>query len=166
MPRIWFWWLVPCCCQGFPTPPSLISGSGTDRNSVFSESLQGIPAIFSSAQHSSLVFYSCLLSKVFQKLSSRPDFASIQQLLQQEKRINFSLMQICIQILALLFTDCVTWENCSTCLILCFPIYKIKTNRTCNAGFLMEKEIATHSSIIAWKLNEQRSLAGYSPWGC
>ena len=75
-------------------------------------------------------------------------------------------MQICIQILALLFTDCVTWENGSTCLILCFLIYKIRINRTLNAGFLVEKEIATHSSITAWKPDEQRSLAGYSPWGC
>ena len=24
----------------------------------------------------------------------------------------------------------------------------------------------THSSILAWKICRQRSLAGYSPWGC
>ena len=30
----------------------------------------------------------------------------------------------------------------------------------------MEKEMATHSSILAWKSHEQRSLVGYSPWGC
>ena len=29
----------------------------------------------------------------------------------------------------------------------------------------MEKEIATHSSILAWR-HGQRSLVGYSPWGC
>ena len=29
----------------------------------------------------------------------------------------------------------------------------------------MEKEMATHSSILAWKTHGQRSLAGYSPWG-
>ena len=31
-----------------------------------------------------------------------------------------------------------------------------------------EKEMATHSSILAWRIpskNGQRSLAGYSPWG-
>ena len=28
----------------------------------------------------------------------------------------------------------------------------------------LEKEIATHSSILAWKPHGQRSLAGYSPW--
>ena len=31
-----------------------------------------------------------------------------------------------------------------------------------------EKEMATHSSILVWKKKShgQRSLAGYSPWGC
>jgi len=29
----------------------------------------------------------------------------------------------------------------------------------------LEKEMATHSSIPIWKSNEQRSLAGYIPWG-
>ena len=28
----------------------------------------------------------------------------------------------------------------------------------------LEKEMATHSSILAWKSHGQRSLAGYSPW--
>ena len=28
-----------------------------------------------------------------------------------------------------------------------------------------EKEMATHSSILAWEIREQRNLAGYSPWG-
>ena len=32
----------------------------------------------------------------------------------------------------------------------------------------LEKEMATHTSILAWekKSHGQRSLAGYSPWGC
>ena len=33
----------------------------------------------------------------------------------------------------------------------------------------LEKEMATHSSILAWRIpgeSHQRSLAGYSPWGC
>ena len=25
--------------------------------------------------------------------------------------------------------------------------------------------MATHSGIITWKIHEQRSLVGYSPWG-
>ena len=29
----------------------------------------------------------------------------------------------------------------------------------------LEKEVTTHSSILAWKSHGQRSLAGYSPWG-
>ena len=32
------------------------------------------------------------------------------------------------------------------------------------SGTSLEKEMATHSSILAWKI-PQRSLAGYSPWG-
>ena len=30
----------------------------------------------------------------------------------------------------------------------------------------LEQEMATHSSILAWKIHEQRSLAGYSLWSC
>ena len=28
----------------------------------------------------------------------------------------------------------------------------------------LEKGMATHSSILAWRLHGQRSLVGYSPW--
>ena len=30
----------------------------------------------------------------------------------------------------------------------------------------LEKEMTTHSSILAWRIHGQRSLAGYSPGGC
>ena len=30
----------------------------------------------------------------------------------------------------------------------------------------LEKGKATHSGIPAWRIHGQRSLAGYSPWGC
>ena len=30
----------------------------------------------------------------------------------------------------------------------------------------LEKVMATHSSILAQGFHGQRSLAGYSPWGC
>ena len=30
----------------------------------------------------------------------------------------------------------------------------------------LEKGMATHSSILAWKSHGQRSLVGYSPWVC
>ena len=54
-------------------------------------------------------------------------------------------------------------------------------NPTANAGDIrnmglipglgrpLEKGMATHSSILAWEIpgkNGQKSLAGYSPWGC
>ena len=29
----------------------------------------------------------------------------------------------------------------------------------------LEEEVATHSSVPAWKSHEQRSLVGYSPYG-
>ena len=29
----------------------------------------------------------------------------------------------------------------------------------------LEKEIATHSNILAWRIPGQRSLVGYSLWG-
>ena len=29
----------------------------------------------------------------------------------------------------------------------------------------LEKEMATHSSILAWETHGRRSSAGYSPWG-
>ena len=29
----------------------------------------------------------------------------------------------------------------------------------------LEKEMATHSSILAWRIYGQRRLAGYIPWG-
>ena len=30
----------------------------------------------------------------------------------------------------------------------------------------LKKEMATHTSILAWKIPGWRSLAGYSSWGC
>ena len=29
----------------------------------------------------------------------------------------------------------------------------------------LEEGLATHASILAWRIHGQRSLAGYSPWG-
>ena len=31
---------------------------------------------------------------------------------------------------------------------------------------LLEKEMATHSSILAWKIPWVEEPVGYSPWGC
>ena len=30
----------------------------------------------------------------------------------------------------------------------------------------LEKRMATHSSILAWRISWTENLAGYSPWGC
>ena len=30
----------------------------------------------------------------------------------------------------------------------------------------LEKEMATHSGILAWEIPWTRRLVGYSPWGC
>ena len=30
---------------------------------------------------------------------------------------------------------------------------------------ILEKEMATHSGVLAWEFHGQRSLEGYSPWG-
>ena len=31
--------------------------------------------------------------------------------------------------------------------------------------YILEKEMATQSSILAWKIPGWRSMVGYSPWG-
>ena len=45
-------------------------------------------------------------------------------------------------------------------------VYQGKRHRfdSCIGEDPLEEEMATHSSILAWKSHEQRSLAGYSPW--
>jgi len=54
-----------------------------------------------------------------------------------------------------------------------FPGGSVVKNPPANAGDTvlildrddpLEKEMATHSRILAWEI-PQRSLAGYSPWG-
>ena len=55
-----------------------------------------------------------------------------------------------------------------------FPNGSDSKESACNAGDLvrslgledpLEKEVATYSSILAWRIPWQRSLVGYSPWG-
>ena len=62
-------------------------------------------------------------------------------------------------------------------LSVCFPDDSVVKNLPANAGDAghmssipvsedpLEEEMATHSSILAWKSHGQRSLAGYSPRG-
>ena len=56
-----------------------------------------------------------------------------------------------------------------------FPSDPVVKNMTANAGDSgqslgqegpLEKEMATYSNILAWKVHGQRSLMGYNPWGC
>ena len=55
---------------------------------------------------------------------------------------------------------------------LSFPGISAVTNSPANAGDTLgwedplEEEMATHSSILSGKSCGQRSLVGYSPWGC
>ena len=37
--------------------------------------------------------------------------------------------------------------------------------RSLGWGDPLEKEMATHCNILAWRIHGQRSLVGYSPWG-
>ena len=39
-------------------------------------------------------------------------------------------------------------------------------NRSPSLEDLLEKGMATHSSILAWEIHGQTSPVGYSPWGC
>ena len=47
-----------------------------------------------------------------------------------------------------------------------FPGGSVGKESACNVGEdPLEKEMATHSSTLAWKSHGQRSLVEYSPWG-
>ena len=52
------------------------------------------------------------------------------------------------------------------CWRICLPMQEMQEMSVWSLGQEgpLEKEMATHSSILAWKI-PQRSLAGYSPWG-
>ena len=51
-----------------------------------------------------------------------------------------------------------------------FPRWLSGEEFVCQAGDMgqedsLEKKMATHSNILAWKSCEQRNVAGHSPWG-
>ena len=65
-------------------------------------------------------------------------------------------------------------QYCSLYLFSPIPGSSDSKESSCNAGNVglipgsgrfLEKEMATHSSILAKKFHGQRSLVGYSPWG-
>ena len=47
----------------------------------------------------------------------------------------------------------------------CLPTMQATQVRYLGWEDLLEKEMATHSSTLAWKIHRQRSMVGYSPWG-
>ena len=57
------------------------------------------------------------------------------------------------------------WTSLVAQTVKCLP--KIWETRVQSLGReeLLEKEMATHSSTIAWKIHGQRNLVGCSPWG-
>ena len=51
------------------------------------------------------------------------------------------------------------WRNC-------LPMQETQKTRVWSLSWEdLEEEIASHSSILAWKILWTRSLSGYSPWG-
>ena len=46
-----------------------------------------------------------------------------------------------------------------------FFVFLIEASILCQYFLHMEKGMAIHSSILAWRIHGQRNLAGYSPWG-
>ena len=45
------------------------------------------------------------------------------------------------------------------------PAMQEKQVQSLGKEYPLEEEMATHSSILAWRMHGQRSLAGCSPWG-
>ena len=52
----------------------------------------------------------------------------------------------------------------SVCVCVCVCVWLVGIGQASSSR--LEGEMATHSSVLAWKSHAQRSLAGYSPWGC
>ena len=48
------------------------------------------------------------------------------------------------------------WES------ICLPVQEMQETKVQS----LEKKRVIHSGVLAWKFHGQRSVAGYSPWGC
>ena len=46
------------------------------------------------------------------------------------------------------------------------PVMQETQVQSLGRGDPLEKEMETHSSILAWRIPRTSSLEGYSPWGC
>ena len=59
------------------------------------------------------------------------------------------------------------WGNIFSKVIQVFIIVSLKVAERVLSGLDLtsKKAMATHSSTLAWKSHERRSLVGYSPWG-
>ena len=75
--------------------------------------------------------------------------------------------------LLLLFSAWASWllsmtSFFSSSLLVCVGIFKIAFIKLLNlftSKNVREKEMATHSSVLAWRIHGPRSLVGYNPWG-
>ena len=46
------------------------------------------------------------------------------------------------------------------------PAMEVSPVQSLGQEDILEKGMATHSSVLAWRIHGQQSLTGYSPWGC
>ena len=63
-------------------------------------------------------------------------------------------------------TDECVGECVSVCVSVCVCVCVYLVGFGQASSSRLEEDMATHSSVLAWKSHVQRSLAGYSPWGC
>ena len=61
----------------------------------------------------------------------------------------------------------ICWHiECSTLTASSFRIWNSSAGILSPTLAFLEKEMATHSSTLAWRIPWGRSLVGYTPWGC
>ena len=62
------------------------------------------------------------------------------------------------------FSFCTQLNSCASLVVQ--TVKSLPALRVWSLGWedALEKEMATHSSILAWKIPRTRSLAGYNPW--
>ena len=84
-----------------------------------------------------------------------------------------------LDVLPFLFgTSCCSWSSSTCCFLTCIQVSQEAGQMVWFSHLLknfpqfavicrvkLEKEMATHSSILAWRIHGGRSLVGYSPWG-